>query len=167
MRRAGSILAACALLLAGCATDGPEEKSERPREGQERSVDKPPAPPRNEKTVRFGKVDTVRPVTLPGTDSGVGAVVGAVAGGVAGAEVGKGRGSAAGAVIGAAIGSLAGSALEGELTKREALEIIVELDTGELRAIVQAPEAGSFQPGDRVRLLTGGGVTRVEKLEKN
>jgi len=166
-RAAGSILAACALLVAGCATDGPEEKSERPREGHERKVSKPPSPPRNEKTVRFGTVDTVRPVTLPGTDSGVGAVVGGVAGGIGGAEVGKGRGSAAGAVIGAAIGSIAGSALEREMTKREALEIIVELDTGELRAIVQAPEAGSFERGERVRLVTGGGVTRVEKLKTN
>ena len=47
-------------------------------------------------------------------------------------------------------------------------EIVVELDnTGELRAITQEPAAGTFQRGERVRLVTGGGVTRVEKLAKD
>ena len=46
--------------------------------------------------------------------------------------------------------------------------IVVELDnTGELRAITQEPAAGTFQRGERVRLVTGGGLTRVEKLDKN
>ena len=66
------------------------------------------------------------------------------------------------------IGFLAGSALEDHLTRREALEIIVELDnTGELRAITQDAKAGTFQQGERVRLVTGGGLTRVEKLAKD
>jgi outer membrane lipoprotein SlyB len=120
------------------------------------------------KTVRFGTVDSVRPVTLPGKDSGAGALVGAVAGGLGGAEIGKGRGAAVGAVIGTVAGSLAGAALEDHLTRREALEIIVELDnTGELRAITQEISAQTFHPGDRVRLVTGGGITRVEKLAQD
>jgi len=117
--------------------------------------------------VRFGTVDSVRAVTLPGTNSGVGAVVGGVVGGLAGSEVGKGRGAAVGAVLGSVAGSMAGEALEGQLTKRDALEILVELNTGELRAIVQVIGAETFARGDRVRLVTGGGITRVEKIANN
>ena len=168
------MLLACALPLAGCATTGPGDESGRaPQpapERQERTEPKPPpSPPRNEKTIRFATVESVRPVTLPGEDSGAGALVGAVVGGIGGGAVGDGRGAAVGAVIGTVAGSLAGAALEDHLTRREALEIIVELDnTGELRAITQESGAQTFQRGERVRLVTGGGITRVEKLsEKN
>jgi outer membrane lipoprotein SlyB len=172
MRRAASVLA-CAMLLAGCASPGPDDGGRgapqpTPQPEARAEPQPPPSPPRNEKTVRFGTVDSVRSVTLPGTDTGAGSLIGAVAGGIAGAETGKGRGSAVGAVIGTVAGSLAGSALEDHLTRREAFEIIVELDnTGELRAIMQETAAGTFQHGDRVRLVTGGGVTRVEKLAKD
>ncbi|HSH06591.1 MAG TPA: glycine zipper domain-containing protein [Burkholderiales bacterium] len=172
MTRAACLLLACVMLLAGCATNGSEEESTRtsePAPEREARTDPkpPPSPPRNEKTVRYGTVDSIRPVTLPGKDSGAGALVGAVMGGIGGAEVGKGRGSAVGAVIGTVAGSLAGAAIEDQMTRREALEIIVELDnTGELRAITQETGAGTFQRGERVRLVTGGGITRVEKLSK-
>jgi outer membrane lipoprotein SlyB len=161
------------MLLAGCASPGSEEDGggapeSAPQPEARAEPQPPPSPPRNERTVRFGTVDSVRTVTLPGTDTGAGSLIGAVAGGIAGAETGKGRGAAVGAVIGTVAGSLAGGALEDHLTRREAFEIIVELDnTGELRAITQEPAAGSFQHGDRVRLVTGGGVTRVEKLAKD
>jgi len=164
------ILVACLVLLAGCASTGRDDEDGRAGEPTSKSEEpaqpeRPPSPPRNEKTVRFGTVDSVRPVTLPGKDSGAGALVGAVVGGIAGAEAGKGRGSAVGAVIGTVAGGLAGAALEDHLTRREALEIIVELDnSGELRAITQETTAQAFERGERVRLVTGGGVTRVEKL---
>jgi len=171
MRRAATVLAACAMLVAGCASTGPQGDGGRapePSPQPEARAEPPPSPPRNEKTVRFGTVDSVRSVTLPGTDTGAGSLIGAVAGGIAGAEAGKGRGAAVGAVIGTVAGSLAGGALEDQLTRREAFEIIVELDnTGELRAITQETAGGTFQHGDRVRLVTGGGVTRVEKLAKD
>ncbi|MDX1374384.1 MAG: glycine zipper domain-containing protein [Burkholderiales bacterium] len=172
MTRAAWLPLAGALLLAACATTGPgeDDRSRAPTpapEREERAESKPPAPTRNEKMVRYGTVESVRPVTLPGQDSGAGALVGAVVGGIGGAEVGQGRGAAVGAVIGTVAGSLAGAALEDHLTRREALEIIVELDnTGELRAITQESDAQTFQRGERVRLVTGGGITRVEKLAR-
>jgi outer membrane lipoprotein SlyB len=173
MRRVAAMLSVSALLLAACASTGPEDDGgqapERTTKREERAEPKvPPSPPRNERTVRFGTVDSVRTVTIPGTDTGGGSLIGAVAGGIAGAEVGQGRGAAVGAVIGTVAGSIAGSAMEDHLTRREAFEIVVELDnTGELRAITQEPAAGTFQRGERVRLVTGGGLTRVEKLDKN
>lgn len=178
MLRAACVIAACAALLVGCASNGAGDPAETPGEGTPQGREHPdqpkraepepaPSPPRNEKTVRFGIVDSVRPMTLPGRDSGMGATVGAVVGGIAGAEAGQGRGSAAGAVIGTVAGSIAGSALEDHLTRRDALEIIVELDTGELRAIVQEVGTETFKPGQRVRLLTYRGTTHVEKVPEN
>ena len=166
-------LALCALLTAACASTGPDDESGRapeptPKTEETAEPNAPPSPPRNEQTVRYGTVDSVRTVTVPGKDTGAGSLVGAVAGGLAGAEVGKGRGAAVGAVIGTVAGSIAGSALEDHMTRTEAFEIVVELDnTGELRAITQEPAAGTFQRGERVRLVTGGGVTRVEKVAKD
>lgn len=171
--RAASVLASCALLVAACASPGPDDEGggapePAPKTDERAEPNTPPSPPRNERTIRFGTVDSVHTVTLPGKDTGAGSLIGAVAGGITGAEVGKGRGAAVGAVIGTVAGSIAGSALEDHLTRHEAFEIVVELDnTGELRAITQEPAAGTFQPGERVRLVTGGGVTRVEKLAQD
>ena len=72
----------------------------------------------------------------------------------------QGRGSAAAAVLGAVAGGLLGNIAEHKGTSKDALEITVKLDSGELRAIVQEADV-DLQPGQRVRLLSSGGVTRV------
>jgi outer membrane lipoprotein SlyB len=81
-------------------------------------------------------------------------------GGVAGSGVGHGRGSTIAGVLGAVGGGVAGQALEEGTTRKSGVEITVRLDNGELRAIVQE-ETDKFVAGQRVRLLTTGGVTRV------
>ena len=83
---------------------------------------------------------------------------------VAGSNVGQGKGAVIGAVIGAVAGGIAGQAIENNASKQDGLEITVRLDNGELRAIVQAVDGQQFQPGERVRLLSGAGGTRVTKL---
>lgn len=115
---------------------------------------------RQEQTVRMGVVESVRQVTIEGSKSGVGTIAGGVVGGVAGSNVGGGKGSTIGTVLGAVAGGLAGSAIEQGVSKKQGLEITVKLDNGELRAITQDADE-SFRPGERVRLLSGGGVTRV------
>lgn len=115
-----------------------------------------------EQTVRFATVESVRPVSISGSASGVGSIAGGVLGGIAGSEVGHGKGSAVGAVLGGVGGVVAGEALEQTATRRDGVEITVRLENGELRAIVQ--QAGeTFNPGERVRLLSGGGTTRVTR----
>ena len=58
------------------------------------------------------------------------------------------------------LGGLAGAAVEEGVTKKNAQEITVRLDNGQLIAVVQ--EAGElFTPGDPVRVLSDGGTTRV------
>lgn len=113
-----------------------------------------------EQTVRLATVESVRPVTIQGTRSGIGPAAGAVVGGVAGSGVGHGRGSAIAGVLGAVGGGVAGQAIEEGTTRKPGVEITVRLDNGELRAIVQE-ETDKFVAGQRVRLLSTGGVTRV------
>jgi outer membrane lipoprotein SlyB len=138
---------ATAATLAGCATS---------RSGDVYSRDEA----LREQTVRLGTVESVRPVTIQGTRSGIGAASGAVVGGVAGSGVGHGRGSTIAGVLGAVGGGVAGQAIEEGTTRKSGVEITVRLDNGELRAIVQE-ETDKFVAGQRVRLLTTGGVTRV------
>jgi outer membrane lipoprotein SlyB len=114
----------------------------------------------SKQVVRMATVDSVRKVLIDGSQSGIGAAAGGVAGGVAGSGVGQGRGSAVVGVLGAVAGGVAGNVIEKKATTKDAFEILVRLDSGEMRAIVQEADV-AFQPGQRVRLLTSGGVTRV------
>lgn len=115
---------------------------------------------RGEQTVRMGVIESVRNVTIEGTQSGVGAVAGAAVGGLGGSNVGGGKSSTVGAVVGAVLGGVAGNAIEEHTTKKAGLEITVKLDNGQLIAITQEADE-QFRPGERVRILSGGGVTRV------
>ncbi|MBA3995687.1 MAG: hypothetical protein C0489_01400 [Candidatus Accumulibacter sp.] len=115
---------------------------------------------RQEMTVRLGVVESVREVSLEGTKSGAGTMAGVAVGGVAGSNVGGGKGQIIGAILGAVAGGMAGSALEEGVTKKNGLEITVKLDNGQLTAIVQEGDE-RFAPGERVRILSGGGTTRV------
>lgn len=111
-------------------------------------------------TVKTGIVESVRTVRLEGTKSPVGAAAGGAIGGIAGGSIGHGRGSALGAVIGAVAGGLAGAATEEVVTRKDALEITVQLDGGGLVAIVQEADE-AFNPGERVRIVESGSTSRV------
>jgi outer membrane lipoprotein SlyB len=141
------LVAATTVALAGCASS--KSGSVYSREDA-----------RREATVRQGVVETVRSVTIEGTKSPIGAVAGGAVGGIGGSQIGHGAGSAAGAVVGAVAGGVLGAAAEEGLTRREGVEITVRLDNGELRAIVQEADE-VFKPGERVRLISLRGETRV------
>ena len=117
---------------------------------------------RQEQTVRMGVVESVRTVTIEGSRSPVGAVAGGAVGAIGGANVGGGRGSTIGSILGAVAGGVAGSVIEERATRKDGLEITVRLESGELRAITQDADE-TFKPGERVRLLSGSGVTRVTR----
>jgi len=113
-----------------------------------------------EQTVRMGVVESVRPVTIEGTRGEIGTLAGGAVGGIAGSDVGGGKGSGVGTILGAVVGGVAGSAIERGVTQKKGVEVTVRLDNGELRAIAQEADE-EFRPGERVRLVTGGGKTRV------
>ncbi len=58
------------------------------------------------------------------------------------------------------MGGLAGSAVEEGVTRKNALEITVKLDSGPLIAIVQEADE-AFNPGERVRIVENGNTSRV------
>jgi outer membrane lipoprotein SlyB len=114
----------------------------------------------HEQVVRTGTVESVRNVTIANPESGVGTMTGAALGGLGGSEIGGGKGSIATGIVGAVAGGLVGQRVERNANNRPGFEITVHLDSGELRAIVQ-PADEMFRPGERVRLVSDGYMTRV------
>jgi outer membrane lipoprotein SlyB len=117
-----------------------------------------------EETVRFGTLESVRAVKIQsngGQPSGLGAVGGGAVGAVAGSTIGGGKGSILTAIVGGIAGAVAGNAIENGVATRDGVELTVRLDNGDLRAITQEQTGELFRAGDRVRLLSSGGSTRV------
>ncbi|CAG4889942.1 outer membrane lipoprotein [Paraburkholderia gardini] len=117
-----------------------------------------------EETVRLGTVDSVRAVKIStnnGQPSGLGAIGGGALGAVAGSTIGGGTGSILTGIVGGLVGAVAGNAVENGTAVRDGVEITVRLDNGDLRAITQSATGEIFRAGERVRLLSSGGVTRV------
>ncbi len=114
-------------------------------------------------TVTDATVLSVRSVTVDGTQSGVGAAAGGIIGGVAGASRGNSRESVALGVLGAVVGGVVGNTVERMGTREEALEILVQLKSGERRSVVQAKGDENLVAGDAVILVTTGGKVRVTK----
>jgi len=143
---AASVLSLC--VLAACSTTSPDviKQGDAQRLAQ----------------VADGVVLSVRAVVVEGSQSGAGAATGAVVGGITGLGTSSSnRGSNVGGVLGAVVGGVVGNAVERFGTREDALEILLQLSTGERRAIVQAKGNETFNPGDAVILVTTGGKTRV------
>lgn len=142
-----AVLTASTAILGGCASSmsGGAYSREQARQVQE---------------VKMGVVESVRHVKIEGTKSPVGAGAGAVVGGIAGSNVGQGKGSTVGTILGAVAGGVAGSMVEEGVMSKDGLEITVKLDGGRMIAVTQEADE-QFRVGERVRVLTGGGVTRV------
>ena len=149
MTRGSAWIAAlgCALLLFGCAYP----YGGRDYRGYETM---------GEQSVRFGVVEAIRPVRIAPYETGVGTAGGAMLGGIAGSHVGGGSGQVAGAIGGAILGGIIGQGVERSANERPGVELTVLLDSGKYVAVVQ-PEDEPFRAGDRVRVLSGRGGTRV------
>lgn len=125
---------------------------------------------RSVQQVVTGRVEDVRVVqiTTRGQASQyIGAGLGGAVGAIAAKKVGSGSGSQIAQLVGGALGAMAGQAIgdrAGSET-RQALEVVVALDRGDVVAITQEidQDAASLRPGDHVRLIHGS-VTRVVKM---
>lgn len=137
------------LLLSGCASNLNGSTYSR-------------ADARAVQTVRLGTIESLRPVQIEGTRTPIGAIAGAAVGGIAGSGVGGGRGSSIATVLGGVAGGMAGAAAEEGLTRSQGVEITVREDDGSLRAYVQAVQENEiFRVGERVRIMTVDGTSRV------
>ncbi|MFQ5470908.1 MAG: hypothetical protein ACE5EH_11480 [Gammaproteobacteria bacterium] len=117
---------------------------------------------RKPQRVQFGTVEFLRDVVIEGTKTPIGAAAGSVIGGIAGSAVGEGKGSEIVSVLGSVAGGVAGGTIEENATKSQGIEITVRLESGSIIAVVQkAVSDVSFSIGDRVRVLTINGNTRV------
>lgn len=117
---------------------------------------------RRPQAVSMGTIVSLRPVTIEGTKSLIGVGTGAVVGGIAGSTIGGGKGTYLAAIAGAVLGGAAGAMAEEGLTKQNGVEITVREDSGYTRAYVQdAGDTPIFRVGDRVRILTVNGQSRV------
>ncbi len=148
MKHINFLLMLClSVVIAGCASSKGGDVYSRDEARQVQSV-------------QMGVVEGARPIKIEGTKSDIGAGAGALAGGIAGSSAGQGRGSAVGAVVGAVVGGVAGAAMEEGMTRESGMEITIRLDSGRVISVVQGGKE-EFKPGDRVRVLQGGGETRV------
>jgi outer membrane lipoprotein SlyB len=119
---------------------------------------------RGEQSVRLGTVEAVRDVLIDGRDTGTGTLAGAAVGGIAGSTVGGGhRANAAGAIAGAVVGGIVGNAIEKGSSDRKGVEVTIRLEGGQVIAVTQEKDE-DFRVGDRVRILSGQGATRVTRL---
>lgn len=119
---------------------------------------------RGEQSVRLGTIESVRDVVIDANNSGTGTLVGAGLGGIAGSTAGKGnRANAAGAIAGAVVGGLVGNAIEKNANDRRGVEVTVRLEGGQMIAVTQEKDE-EFRVGDRVRILSGQGATRVSRF---
>lgn len=145
---AGALLATLALSACEAPTSG---STFSPAQAQEVFV------------VELGVVETVRPITIQPGPTGIGAITGAALGGIAaGSNIGRGTGAVAAGIGGAVLAGAAGNAVEQRITQRQALEIVVRLDSGQLISVVQDADQ-QFVPGDRVRVLVGNNSVRVTR----
>ena len=142
-----AVLLFVAVVVAGCASSMSGVGYTR---GQARQVE----------DVRMATVESVREVKIEGTKTAIGTAAGTVVGGIAGSNVGAGKGSSIGTVLGAVAGGVMGSAIEEGTTRQDGIEITVRFDDGRMIAVAQAADE-KFKPGERVRVVTGGGVTRI------
>lgn len=145
-------MAASVLFVAGCANRSASSSVYTYGQAQ------------NEQIVRMGTVQSVRYVTIQSDKpSGFGGISGAAIGGVAGSTIGGGTGNVLATIGGGILGGLAGNAIENRVDKKQGLEITVSMDNGETRAIAQEADV-MFTAGQRVRVLSGNGPTRVTPL---
>ncbi|KVD61020.1 glycine zipper 2TM domain-containing protein [Burkholderia ubonensis] len=142
---------AAAATLAGCVT--PPGSADVYSVGQAQ----------REQTVRMGTVESVRATRIQGDGGGsvLGSLGGGALGAVAGSAIGGGRGSVLTTIASGIAGAVAGNAVGQGLSSAHGVEVTVRLDNGELRSIAQAATSEVFRAGDRVRLLSSAGVTRV------
>jgi outer membrane lipoprotein SlyB len=140
-----------ALAIAGCATSLTGDTVSREDARAQQRVD-------------FGHIEAVRNVVIECSNTMVGTATGAILGGLAGSTIGGGRGQAAATVAGAVAGGVAGTRVEEAATRAQGVELTVRLDDGRVVAVVQEASPNDvFLVGDRVRLMTVRGTTRVAR----
>lgn len=113
--------------------------------------------------VQFGTLSSIRAVQIQPGETRVGTVTGAVLGGLGGSLIGRSTvANIAGATAGAVAGGAIGSGLQGTNRSR-GVAFEIELDSGEMIAIVQPGDPHDYRVGDRVRITGDSENARVSR----
>ncbi|OBX06109.1 membrane protein [Gallibacterium salpingitidis] len=118
------------------------------------------------RAVSYGRIVSVRPVTIQGestSNGAIGTLGGGALGGVLGSTIGGGRGQAVATVIGAVAGAVVGNKVEQKVDQTSGVELVIQKEDGERIAVVQKADP-SFVPGARVQLVGSGGSLNVSVL---
>jgi outer membrane lipoprotein SlyB len=113
-------------------------------------------------SITMATVTAVRVVTIERSPTGTGGAAGAHVGMALGSYAAKGQGSFVGSVLASVAGDLAGQAIESRVARLPGLEISMRLDDGQQISLVQAADE-PFRKGDRVRVLSAEGRSRVSR----
>ena len=116
-------------------------------------------------TVIFATVVSVDRVILAG-DGNTGAIAGAIIGATAGSSVTDSEtesdiAGVLGALVGSALGSKAGDAA----TRKPAIELLLDLDSGKTVSIIQEAGEYAFATGQRVKIIKNQGKSRDMPLK--
>lgn len=149
-------LTASALFLSGCAGPNPygvaseQYKQSETNQGLQ---------------LTYGTIIDLTAVNIDSEGNVIGKMAGGLIGGLAASGVGGGRGSDIAAVAGAVIGGMVGNKAQLMINKENGVQITVQLDNGEVKAVVQAVNAEVlFNKGDRVKLISdAAGKVRVSQ----
>lgn len=140
-----ALLIAASWVISGCASGTGGKDASRGQAGVIQEVE-------------LGRVESVRNVLIADSRTYRGRGPSVIVGG----GIGSGGRSGVGVSIGTVLGGW-GSDYPGEtVTYKAGHEITVRLVSGRLIAVTQIADE-PFREGDRVRVLTGGGVTRVSR----
>lgn len=110
--------------------------------------------------LEYGTVQKVNNVVLEGQRGPIGLYGGGGAGVAAGGAVGHGVGQDLAQVGGGIVGAVAGEAVEEAVTRKDALEMFIKLDSGAMVVITQAGPP-TFNVGERVAVASGAGGAQV------
>ncbi len=144
-----AVMAILGALLTGCISDLTGTAYSR---GEARQM----------QTVRYGQVKELELVKIEGTQSGIGAAAGGAVAGMGATNLGGGRGTAIYSIAGALAGGLLGNWAEERMTRKQGVNITVQLDDGGIISVVQEVDAGqNFAVGSRVKVMGQHDATRV------
>jgi outer membrane lipoprotein SlyB len=111
--------------------------------------------------VIVGNIIDINKVTIEG-DRAVGAAAGALIGGVAGKGVtDSDTESDIASLLGGLVGSAIGSSVGSSMTKKDAIELLIETEAGKMVSIIQEISSYSFEKNQKVRIIKRSGKSRV------
>ncbi|BFQ93910.1 glycine zipper 2TM domain-containing protein [Gallibacterium anatis] len=118
------------------------------------------------RAVSYGRIVSVRPVTIQGESNSqgvIGTVGGGALGGIVGSTVGGGKGQAIATAVGAIAGAVVGNKIEQKVDQTSGVELVIQKEDGQRIAVVQKADP-SFVPGARVQIVGSGGSLNVSVL---